>query len=331
MTQVWFFAAAREGVTQQYAEGVYYNKLTQPASLLYEPDLSRPAFTDDYSKDISVRFTWQAAARHKIVLANSIQPNCNCVFNLLNPGVRRTPEAGGPHHYNPNYIPTASWTYPATSRMMFEAGFSAQIVNQHDKREPGFPETNIGITDQGLNLFYGNIPTRTLPRRQYQERSSLLRHRFPQLQDGLTMRTVTIGRYRQSRQRPLDAQRFEDLPVQNGVPNQVTITDAPWNFEESVRDVAIYAQDQWTIRNMTMTSASAQRRVGADPRPGPGAGFFVPERRFAPVDDVPHYQNLSPRLGAAYDLFGTGRTAIKASLGHSPTASSRPPPTPSPI
>src|SRR5688500_9058404 len=131
--RLWFFAAAREGVAQQDAEGVAYKKVTQPASLLYEPDLSRPAFTDDYSKDVSLRLTWQAATRHKIVLSSSFQPNCNCVFNLLNPGVRRTPEAGGPHHYNPNYIPTASWTFPATNRMMFDAGFSAQIVNQHDK------------------------------------------------------------------------------------------------------------------------------------------------------------------------------------------------------
>ena len=108
--RLWFFAAFREGVTQQFAENVYYNKLRQPASLLYEPDLSRPAYTDDYSRDLSVRFTWQASSKHRIVMANSIQPNCTCVFNLLNPGTRRTPEASGPHHYNPHYLPSASWT-----------------------------------------------------------------------------------------------------------------------------------------------------------------------------------------------------------------------------
>ena len=31
--------------------------------------------------------------------------------------------------------------------------------------------------------------------------------------------------------------RFRD-----GIPNQLTLTDAPWNFEESVRDVAAYAR-----------------------------------------------------------------------------------------
>jgi hypothetical protein len=36
------------------------------------------------------------------------------------------------------------------------------------------------------------------------------------------------------------------------------------------------------------------------------------------VNNVPHFRNLSPRVGFAYDLFGTGRTAVKASLGHYP-------------
>lgn len=318
--KLWFFAAVREGVTQQYAEGVYYNKLTQPASLLYEPDLSRPAFTDDYSKDLSIRFTWQAATRHKIVLASSFQPNCNCVFNLLNPGVRRTPEASGPHHYNPNYIPTASWTFPATSRVLLEAGFSAQIVNQHDKREPGFPAENIQITDQGLNLTYGNIPTRTLPRRQYQERVSLSyvtgSHNF---KTGVTLRDVTIGDIANLGNDVWMHNGSRTYRFNNGVPNQVTITDAPWNLEESVRDLAIYAQDQWTLKNLTMTMGLRFNDASArTPEQVLGAGIFVPVRRFAPVDNVPHFRNLSPRVGGAYDLFGTGRTAVKASLGHYP-------------
>ena len=318
--RLWFFAAFREGVTQQFAEGVYYNKLRQPASLLYEPDLSRPAHTDDYSRDVSLRFTWQASSKHRIVLANSFQPNCTCVFNLLNPGARRTPEASGPHHYNPHYLPSASWTYPATTRVLFEAGATAYIINQHDKREPGVSQNDIQILDQGLNLMYGNIATRTLPRRQYQARLAASHvtgsHTF---KTGLTVRDVKIG----------DIDRLgHDLWMHNGsityrfrdsIPNQLTLTDAPWNFEESVRDIALYAQDQWTVRRLTLNAGLRYTNAKAwTPEQVLGAGFFVPERRFAPVDNVPHYRNLSPRVGFAYDLFGTGSTAVKASIGHYP-------------
>ena len=41
----------------------------------------------------------------------------------------------------------------------------------------------------------------------------------------------------------------------------------------------------------------------------------MPARDFAPVSDDPNFKNLNPRVGGAYDLFGNGKTALKASLG----------------
>jgi hypothetical protein len=318
--RLWFFAATREGVSQQYAEGVYYNALRQPESFLYEPDLSRPAHTNDYHKDFSVRLTWQAAAKHKIIGSYAFQPNCNCVFNLLLPGQLRTPEASGPHHYNPNYAPSAIWTNPATNRLLFEGGGSAQVIYQHDTREPGFGPSNYRITDQALNLVYGNVGTRDLPRWQYQGRFSASyvtgSHNF---KTGFSVRQTRQGDIRNLGHDGDMNGPGVDYRFSNGVPNQLTMLDAPWNFEESVRDVAFYVQDQWTVSRLTLNLGARFNDVHAwTPEQILGAGRFVPERRFAPTSDVPHYQNLSPRVGAAYDLFGTGRTAVKFSLGHYP-------------
>jgi hypothetical protein len=318
--RLWFFAAARETVTQQFVEGLYFNKLRQPQSLLYEADVSRPAFSNNYSKDVTLRFTWQATQKHKIVAANSFQPNCNCRFNIETNAAgaaRRTPEAAGPHQYNPNYIPTFSWTYPATNRLLFEAGGSAQVHNQHDKREPGWDHTSYRITDQALNLIYGNVATRTLPRRQYQERVAVSyvtgTHNF---KTGINLRQTGIGNIERLGHDLFMHGPAVEYQFRNAVPNQLTLLDAPWNFEEHIRDIAIYAQDQWTIDRLTLNLGVRFNDASAStPEQVLGAGFFVPERRFAPTKNVPHWQNLSPRVGAAYDLFGTGRTAVKVTLG----------------
>ena len=48
-----------------------------------------------------------------------------------------------------------------------------------------------------------------------------------------------------------------------------------------------------------------------------GPGPQVPTRNisFDEVDDVPNWKDVTPRLGVAYDLFGTGKTAVKFSIG----------------
>ena len=51
-----------------------------------EPDLDRPAHTNDYYRDYSLRVTWQAAQQHKIVGSYQVQPNCSCFWPLLELG-----------------------------------------------------------------------------------------------------------------------------------------------------------------------------------------------------------------------------------------------------
>ena len=318
--KLWFFAAAREGVTQSYADGVYWNKLTQPQSLLYEPDVARGEVNDDsFTKDYTARFTWQAALQHKFVFALSSQPNCNCRFNLIG-AAPRTPEAAGPHQYDPNYGVNITWTHPVTNQILLEAGGAAQIQNQNDIREPGWDASSYRITDQGLNMIYGNVATRTLPRRQYHQRASMSyltgAHQF---KTGFSVRQIKQG----------DIERLGhdgdmhgtavDYRFNFGVPNQLTLLDAPWNYEELAKDVALYAQDQWTMGKLTLNLGVRYNDTNAaTPEQVLPAGKFVPERRFDAVQNVPHYRNLSPRVGFAYDLFGTGRTAVKGSLGHYP-------------
>jgi hypothetical protein len=89
-------------------------------------------------------------------------------------------------------------------------------------------------------------------------------------------------------------------------------------FQRRWPTYSIYAQDQWTIKRLTASygirfehlseyvPAEQQRAVPQ---------FGIPARSFSQVNCVPCWNDVNPRFAAAYDLFGNGKTAVKASIG----------------
>ena len=235
-------------------------------------------------------------------------------------GTRLTPEAGGPHLYNPNYTISVNWTNTVTNLLLLEAGGTARrTTTRWTSASPGWDHTSYRITDQALNLIYGNVATRTIVRKQNQERFAMLyvtgSHQFS---TGLSFRLITIGNIDELGHDGLMHGTAVDYRFNNGVPNQLTMLDAPWNFEESTRDIAIFAQDQWTIGRLTMNlGVRFNDARGSTPLQVLGAATRA-RAPFRPAGQRPGVPEPEPAAGHGHDLFGTGRTALKATLGHYP-------------
>ncbi|HUR33322.1 MAG TPA: TonB-dependent receptor [Vicinamibacterales bacterium] len=104
----------------------------------------------------------------------------------------------------------------------------------------------------------------------------------------------------------------------NGVPNSVQRWNFPIPEARSNLDylVGVFLQDSWTHRRLTLNPGLRFEAIrGSVPAQSAPAGRFVPARNFAAVENLPNWKNIAPRFGAAYDLFGDGRTAIKGSVG----------------
>ena len=78
----------------------------------------------------------------------------------------------------------------------------------------------------------------------------------------------------------------------------------------------MYVQDQWTIKRLTLNLGLRFDYLNAGvPATDLPPGIFVPARQFDAVDCLPCWKDINPRIGAAYDLFGTGKTAVKFNIG----------------
>jgi hypothetical protein len=100
------------------------------------------------------------------------------------------------------------------------------------------------------------------------------------------------------------------------VPNRITQYATPYLEKERMLDLALYAQDQWSIGRLTLNyGLRFNYFYGWVPPQDVPAGQFVGARSFEGVSSVPSWQDVNPRVGLAYDLFGNGRTAVKMTLG----------------
>ena len=103
----------------------------------------------------------------------------------------------------------------------------------------------------------------------------------------------------------------------NSIPNLITEYATPNSRRSHLTEGGLFAQDKWTRGRVT---ASAGLRFDyfytTFPEQVLGPGPLVPNRNitFAATSWY-QWKDLSPRLALAYDVFGTGRTAVKATLG----------------
>ena len=105
--------------------------------------------------------------------------------------------------------------------------------------------------------------------------------------------------------------------MNNAIPNQLTMSGQPFKTLTRTGSRSFYVQDQTTFGRLTLQGALRYDYAYSrflDQQVGPVR--FIPVPIVIPAQDgVMGFHDLSPRVGAAYDLLGDGRTSVRVNWG----------------
>jgi len=319
--KLWFYTALRTWGNEIYTPGAFY-PLTRGGNR-FVPDRSRRSFTNFYQRDSTSRVTYQAAQKHKFTGQVSYQHSCNCNY-WPQWGIAEQ-DASVDYLYEPAVVTQGTWSYAVSNKLLIQAGVS-YLYNRLDVTPSADTRpTDIGITElstgRAFNAYVTALPQNTIDIRNYGDNEQLGQHN-----ERFSVSYVTGSHAAkfgittlQGRETYPNLYVNESLAYQylNGVPVSLTQFASPSANDQRIKmNMALFAQDQWTMKRLTANLGVRfdylNGYVPAQTRPG---GIYLGELNFNRVDNVPNYKDISPRLGVSYDLFGNGKTALKAQLG----------------
>jgi carboxypeptidase family protein len=336
--KVWFFGSIRHwGVNQTVANAFYPGVAFSPTDATFTPDLSRQVPDDNLIKSFMARITYQVSPKNKfsMYLDRIIKfrgHEQNSVAGVSNLWSEDTFSTRQPKQY---YMSEMKWTGTWTTRLLFEAGLGVnnesyttgelqpRLEDCLTAATPCNPIAKVSTTNgqtwgAPINPFYVHKPVREtgITALSYVTGTHALK-------GGMELSHGKSGLQRNFQNPNVNFyERYHDV---NGVsvPFQVTIYNTPVEeFDNLNADLGLFVQDTWTLKRLTITPGLRWEYFRASyPEEGVSVqqqALMISEgysaRPLFPGQTMPIFKNWAPRFGASYDLFGNGKTAVKASV-----------------
>jgi hypothetical protein len=326
---LWYFIAGRHLAVDKFPANVDTEYIVAP-----DGEVIR-AVNDQHTRNASLRLTWQI--NEKMKFAPLVQRLWKQLGNSFVYG--QDPRAGtqrDPRYAN-NFFGTAKFTVTATNKLLIEGGYASTFQNMsaypqigtaasfiEDRSNPLF-YTNVQKTDTALNInpecpySYGCTSWGSSNAGRTQAEAKIWSASMAYVTGSHNLKAGF--QYVFGVDDVLNQRNGDLIAVyQNNRPSTVTVHNTPANQKASINmDLGIYVQDSWTVKRLTLNPGVRVQWFDASATEvSMPAGRFAPARWYAEQPDLPRFSNdVAPRLSAAYDVFGDGRTAIKASASRS--------------
>jgi hypothetical protein len=315
--RLWFFATSRYFTNEFYLADRFFP--VDVSAVRREDDRSRQAFGGTYTYDNNARVTWALSSKQKLSGWYAYQYKVDPHW-LIQTFVQ-APEASRVTTWH-TQLSTTKWTYTATNRLLFEAGIAAGASPDTIKVDPG-RVGGIAIVEQG-GAVAAPLTYRAPTGFDFDDR-------LPSQTFNASMSHVT-GSHSAKVGFEMQRGHFERndnndstdgiwYTTRDSVPQFVTIQAPLQGWQNNLTyNLGIFAQDRWTVNRMTVSGGLRLDLQRESTEPFTATPHrWLPNRhdQLAAVENVPNWKEINPRVSVAYDLFGNGKTALKASASRS--------------
>ncbi len=340
--RLWFFNNVRSYGNQQEIPGLFGNlNAGNQASWNYQKDENLPARAAAAKMIEAIRLTGQVTARHKVGFYLDYQQVCNgsaytqgaeqcrdrgedwVALGSVGAGFfgALAPEAGNVWD-NREKITQGSWTSPFTNKLLFEAGVS-QFASRFGGQIPGGALTNFIPVQEQVSTAATGTPVGNFSYRGWvsaganEQAHNVWRASAAYVTGSHSLKVGYQAAFQVQKNFQNAGSQIRYI-FNNRNPIQYELRDAPFWSSNRTRFDAFYIQDQFTRGRLTLQGGLRYEHAwswfpegenGVVEDNAYGSKFIFPEK-----DGVTGYHDITPRMGAAYDLFGNGKTALKVNF-----------------
>jgi carboxypeptidase family protein len=316
--KLWFYVTSRYFTNEFYLAGLYYAQ--DPTAIRRAENRSDQAFGGTYTYDNNGRITWAVNEKQKVTGWYAYQYKVDPHWTIA--AATTAPEAVRVTTWH-TQLSTIKWTYTATNRLLFEAGVAPgaspdTIIAEPDRingisiQEQGSPVgSTLGIRPLIYRAPQGFDFDDRLPSQSFAGSMSYVTGSHS-VKIGMDMQRGYF--WRGDHNESTGGIWYRTREYQ---PNLVTIQAPNAGWQNNLNyNLGIYAQDRWTLSRLTVTGGvrlDMQNESTSEFRSQPHPWMPTRNDLYPEVKNVPNWKDVNPRVSVAYDLFGTGKTALKAS------------------